>query len=674
MGDSGSSSSFMMLWPSGETRNLLSNIFKFFIFSGYVVASIVFISDASSQNNKACYVQSTYRQDFLAKVQSNPFYTSTNIYKAAGPMSPSTNGEKNGHLQSSIAMFPVVHSNKTADSAFIAPSQMPGAASMYQYNAATGKVTASPSGMDAVLSAMLGRNPLSNAPSVLKANFERCIFGMDKEADKDAEMLKFDSTSHRAGTCLLTAQQAVVDISSNYRTSLTLFSSVNLLFIVWVVMWISSSFALFYFGEHTLKWTGGGIKKAVNEFKEASGYNTYNQSGYKKLESGSEQTPTCFSTVWNFIASSDVVIIFCVAWNAVLLIIVFSQYSRDNHIPANNAVLAVLATLFAMAKQTQWANFHASSDNAVTNFSASDPEAAGIQNNSSSPAPLEMPNTLTDPSKSKQSDPSKFGRANSVRSSFNTTSFFSFSKKHSGYYEPLETKTQIRMAKNGKVFVTGKVFADDEYLQNIQVPSPFFPIPAFGNLSNTWNGEQDSLQSSTIQNIEYTITTSILFSSVLAYFSPIVPTGMVQLLFANIICLHVTARACIKLSKMHYRDQEKNVYRWSQSAGILFGFVWHMMFTVSCLWIESTYLMDANYKLMVTMVVFHTIFSVATFFQCFLHLLVSSDEMSAMVEVFFRVAHISINCIFKVVIASMAFAAAKDKNFDAPHCNLWGIE
>lgn len=64
----------------------------------------------------------------------------------------------------------------------------------------------------------------------------------------EQDMKHVATHSHLRGTCLLTAQQAMVDVTSNYKTSLTAFSSVNMVFMLAVVLWISASFALFYVG------------------------------------------------------------------------------------------------------------------------------------------------------------------------------------------------------------------------------------------------------------------------------------------------------------------------------------------------------------------------------------------------------------------------------------------
>jgi hypothetical protein len=61
-------------------------------------------------------------------------------------------------------------------------------------------------------------------------------------------MMRFDKNSHLRGTCLLTGQQSTVDMTSNYKTSMTPFSSVNVVFMISLVMWITASFALFYIG------------------------------------------------------------------------------------------------------------------------------------------------------------------------------------------------------------------------------------------------------------------------------------------------------------------------------------------------------------------------------------------------------------------------------------------
>ena len=133
--------------------------------------------------------------------------------------------------------------------------------------------------------------------------------------------------SYRAGTCLLTAQQAMVDISSNFRTSLSMFSSVNLLFLVAMVQWISASFSLFSFGQHTIE----TVQKVAAGATPAS-------------------AASCMDPIyrfWNAVDSSDVVVGICTVWNLFPVIFMITDFVYNKYVPVNNLVLAILFILAA---------------------------------------------------------------------------------------------------------------------------------------------------------------------------------------------------------------------------------------------------------------------------------------------------------------------------------------
>jgi hypothetical protein len=125
-------------------------------------------------------------------------------------------------------------------------------------------------------------------------------------------------TSHRAGTCLLTGQQPMVEISSNYKTSLVPFSSVNLMFAVAVVCWISASFAIFYFSTDSF----------LGLF-------------------------ACFANCQTYL--EDVFLGIPFIWNIILVILSLTDAFSNQHVPVNNIAVAVLLLLFATGKQIQWA-------------------------------------------------------------------------------------------------------------------------------------------------------------------------------------------------------------------------------------------------------------------------------------------------------------------------------
>lgn len=158
--------------------------------------------------------------------------------------------------------------------------------------------------------------PLPNNPS--PADIERWLHDLKHLAKH----------SHLRGTCLLTAQQAIVDVTSNYRTSLTAFSSVNMLFMLAVVLWISASFALFYIG---------GAPKSEEEIS-----NVDTSDGKRR---------------W---VPEDFTMIVGIVWNTVLVsYLLYPGTLEKSNIPLNNAVIAIVALIAATAVQWHSAYYSA---------------------------------------------------------------------------------------------------------------------------------------------------------------------------------------------------------------------------------------------------------------------------------------------------------------------------
>lgn len=70
---------------------------------------------------------------------------------------------------------------------------------------------------------------------------------VDKEIDRWIhDVADIVTHSHLRGSCILTGQVSMVDVSSNYKTSATPFSSSNVLYLMLIIVWISASFSLFH--------------------------------------------------------------------------------------------------------------------------------------------------------------------------------------------------------------------------------------------------------------------------------------------------------------------------------------------------------------------------------------------------------------------------------------------
>lgn len=150
-----------------------------------------------------------------------------------------------------------------------------------------------------------------------------------------------EHSSHKLGTCLLTGQHMSVDVSSNFQTSMILFSSVNVVFMTGIVLWISASFALFHIG---------GLIKTDQEFGSMA-----DDPGALQGQNGVCCTNnSCCLVFWD-----DFFMAVAIIWNLVPIGFLMSSYYREqNSIPLNNAILAVAALTLTILIQWKWANFH----------------------------------------------------------------------------------------------------------------------------------------------------------------------------------------------------------------------------------------------------------------------------------------------------------------------------
>jgi hypothetical protein len=218
--------------------------------------------------------------------------------------------------------------------------------------------------------------------------------------------------------------------------------------------------------------------------------------------------------------------------------------------------------------------------------------------------------------------------------------------------------------------------------------------------------------------MEFMITTSLLSASILASYSSIVPTGMVQLLFVTVIALHVAARAAIKLSKMGNIENQSTSLEWidvtSYFAGIVFFFLWCLFLTIVCISIEIFYYVRSEQQgeilpglakfSLAAMMFFHLVFFLATVVQVCVHARITymatapppppprtrvapvgdtpettgtTAEGNASLhvttdKVFFYV-HCVVNLLMKVIVGACAFTAASSHTFQQPNCGIWSF-
>lgn len=327
------------------------------VFLIYFSISIVLANNL--RNRPGCFVQHTYHQDFMANVVSNPMYTSSAVVRDA-PVSMLESDYYDApeiHQRTSdIAMFPNVLMNPIEHAGFLSvlpyPQQRTAAGEVipatpaaldnntFYYNPATKHVVANGMGPQGGVTAYILNTMLSDVrgewrPGMQMPNLRRCIDpeklpSEEQIATKSREQFfdwfnigaRLQRNSHLRGTCLLNGVQGSVDMTSNYRTSAILFSSVNVMFMVALITWITASFSLFYIGSHQMMSPEAG------------------------------DSAIC----WHF---ADIIVIVSMTWNFLGIIFILMPEVRVNSsIPANNAIIGVVALVVTMLVQWRLANFY----------------------------------------------------------------------------------------------------------------------------------------------------------------------------------------------------------------------------------------------------------------------------------------------------------------------------
>lgn len=302
---------------------------QLFSFLANAATSVVFLI-ITFTTNSTCHIRNTYRQDFLSKIQSDPLYSSTNVFRSGPlPQLSSVEGDKTlySHLHSDIGIFPVMAYKDSGNSSYpylgrALNSQQ--ALYFFAKHSGGGKSTAVDMTMDSKAQMMMMQTGSG------QVDYLRClsISPGNSAADLKHKMDAMRKSSRRMGTCLLTGQHATVDISGNPRTSMVLFSSVNPMFMASVVLWISTSFSLFYFGKSAIKY----------------------------LEVHRNLTVKWGSAVSRNWGISDTVLLICTLWNVVPAIVFLTPLAQHHNIPVNNSVLAFIAIMITVAVQWYFAN------------------------------------------------------------------------------------------------------------------------------------------------------------------------------------------------------------------------------------------------------------------------------------------------------------------------------
>jgi hypothetical protein len=712
-----------------DNTKIVSYVIRWATFVTYAIAAMSVLGVAT--NKGSCHVQSTYRQEFLVNIVSNPFMSSSSVLLGPTPSrleAEYMNVTSQNQTAGDVAMFPVVIHDAPKHAAFHAVQRAPlvhtaGGELMLPrprdpnalyIDDIMGSVPlhSMPAQMQALMMATApGKNTIS--PGTLLPNYARCIQGFypdNEEGAKDAAKLtdRLQKNSHLRGTCLFTGQQAMVDISSNYHTSMVLFSSVNVMFMTALVLWISASFSLFHLG--------GLLKSTKQDLDDAGDYFL-------------EPDKCCKCS---FITIDDLFMFLAITWNTLPVIFICSnEFRRVNNIPLNNAVLGIFALVASIAVQWGWANFK------IFNAQAHDDAAQkALEKWENSNVPTGVP--VAEMGKPKAGADLVFLQphaAGDVRpgtkaptnvfDSFLTDGFLATASAmrgigsayphstfeaqalhgthHQAHFGNLRQRNPVSRAMHGYTQSKQRIASMPHYAAMVKLGAPIVQYNYVKHLKVNHALQQTSftdalltmsvtdifarvsqmqkeMLTDSVQSLEYTITNPILLATILAAASPTVPTSMVQYAYGCLLASHILCMPIMYLGHMIAQHESKNSEKyWWTPAKIGMGLLLFSCaaYQATALYIKLYYIQSAQvfYSLnggvssaVILMVISQIVFVVAVLIVVILNVCKSQYEY---LETSSYYIYVSLNFVTKAIAVPMLVMAANEKKFPVFTCSVW---
>lgn len=223
----------------------------------YFVASVFFFNMRESKQK--CLVRHTYRTELASAIVSNPFFTSTQVWRNP-PNSPNELGD-GGHgydqqLHSDAGVFPVHIARPLIHAAFIPYIWVPKTDNAGEHSVLGARtlllgdrqfsekdVPGLEDGPNTTLPAQSSNYDGYHEQGGTFANVHRCVQrARGSDSTYTDELHKYMASSMHRGVCALSGQQQKVDVLASPSTSLTPFSSMSMYYIPAVVYFIAASF------------------------------------------------------------------------------------------------------------------------------------------------------------------------------------------------------------------------------------------------------------------------------------------------------------------------------------------------------------------------------------------------------------------------------------------------
>lgn len=661
------------------------------VFLGNFVSAITLLVLAS-QESKPCMVNYTYRQDMALNVVGNPYYSSTKVWRQGPPPSIETDYamyETQNYTQhiADIMMFPNMVKSEFQNAGFLPVrplvNLMAGAGEYLAHEYTSDGYyfywdpqllgirprNLMPEDVEATNDVMLQLSG-SPRPGMQVPNLYRCarkLVGTEANQIKEGVRM-LTKNSQLRGACLLSGQQHTVDISSNMRTSMNLFSSINPMFMVALVCWICASFALFELGHGTnLYWL----------------------------------SEVCFSV--------------STLWNIVLMLIVILPGVRDSwHIPLNNALIA--EGFLGLTILVQWRIATLMADDEVKESSSRNAVEKAVEEG-------QITNPPDDLSKPETMDVRMPGGPRNVL----VCTASSFLSAASAKFEDVElARERITGGGGGGGGATAYLSAADSKYSSgkagmgrrampFRVPKPpmgsgmeHMPYHHYmlktGDMFVVRNYLQEIRKESNldcVQHIEFVLTIPLLFTVVTGSAVSFIPTGVLQQIFVLMAVSHMLCTPIIFVARRTYEldmTNATNKFRANHLAiALLFmAFFMMQMAAIVAKWEYMKFTVD-HYQ--PTLAFFQSGASLMTVLQSVLIFMVTIIALPSMLVFFYamfvdaneapqsiidpleRIGHLVLKFgwviyfvlgfAFRIAIIWVIYKAASDKEFSLWSCDVW---
>lgn len=521
-----------------ENYGLMEWVARFLVFAANFGTSI-FLLVICAMEATPCMINYTYRQDMALNVVGNPYYSSTGTWRRgpAAKLETQYYGVENQtQVASDIMMFPNMVVSEYQNAGFLpvrpAVHLMLGADEYlaHEYTVQNYyfywdqdllgiRPVDLPSPDAAATPDVIAQMSGSLRPGMQVPNLYRCakkLYGEESQKIREGVQAMAKNT-HLRGACLLSGQQHTVDISSNYRSSMIFFSSINPMFMVAVVCWICASFSLFELGNTDMKI----ISRA--------------RTWLSDLTFG-------VSTVWNII---------------LMVIALLPAFRDDAHVPLNNALIA--EALLAITIFVQWRIATKLADPQMKDSAA----AAVLEKNEGARGGDDASVTRGIP----VADPMKRPKTASILVC-TASSFLSAAASASSGKPSLD---DIETARSGRALGSTNTARRREAVP-LRVPkppvgSPFENMPYFHHMIKTGDAlvirdyikeVRSTSNLDCVQHIEFVLTIPILFTVITAATVSFIPTGVLQQIFVMVTVSHILCTPIIYVARRTFKLEKGN--------------------------------------------------------------------------------------------------------------------